>query len=308
MPPSLPVSSLSSIRQCKSQIVVAVRSFSASTASKREKLHIKAFDIRPVRPEFSWNLPEPRQSEPHPARVIKGTLPPPRNIFHRRARGKATPEFLANATPEPKRERAAPDEFVAWKRRIAEQRRTSLRESVAALDKRRQTTLTNARAMGKVRRKDRDERLNAPQREDERLTDPTIMAANQILQRGPLPDPNREARLEQMAANVGAKEDAKKEARRNALHTLYMNARSFITTEEQLNNEVDKIFVDQPFADNNDNDNPWVVWGPPPSTGELLGASRSGGRGGTSSSVNQALITGRRVKKIAEELTGGKMN
>merc|ERR1712093_865648 len=96
--------------------------------------------------------------------------------------------------------------------------------------------------------------------------------------------------------------------RRNALHTLYMNARSFITTEEELDAEIEKIFVEDPHASGNLNDNIWSVKGAPPSVLTMLSAVNNTQKKAIDFHRGPAALTGRRMKKIAEELTGGTMD
>lgn len=151
--------------------------------------------------------------------------------------------------------------------------------------------------------------VHAPQREDERLTSPTITEAVRKLQLGPVPDPEREARIAAKAERVKAKEAKREEARKNALHTLYMHARSFITTEEQLDKQIEAIFVPRPFPEGTtDTDNIWDALGPPPTVQRLLATVNHTEREAVRYHAGPGAITGQRMKKIAEELTGGKMD
>jgi len=119
-----------------------------------------------------------------------------------------------------------------------------LREGLVELYKRKKDHDGAVAVRSKAKQEDRNRRLHAPQREDERLTDPTIKEANRILQSGPIPDPNRETRVAEKAARVQAKEAAREEQRKNALHTLYMQARTFITNEEELDAKIEEIFME----------------------------------------------------------------
>lgn len=125
----------------------------------------------------------------------------------------------------------------------------------------------------------REKRLNAPQREDERLTSPTLTASLNKLSLG-LSDPDRANRVAEKAARFKVKEELKKEERRNALHTLYMNAREFITTEKQLVEEIDKVFVPSPFGkDYQGQENIWDAFGAPPTAQEMFEAFQGRRRG-----------------------------
>lgn len=161
------------------------------------------------------------------------------------------------------------------------------------------------------KRRIRDALVSAPPREDERLTSTTITAAMRQLQVGQLPDPEREQRLEEAAARAQAMEAKASAARMDALHTLYMNARSFITTEAQLNAEIDKLFVERPFEHltrGGQTDNVWDAYGPPPTVQDMLSSVNGTQKTAVLYHRGPAEVTGQRVRKMAEELTGGKMD
>lgn len=153
----------------------------------------------------------------------------------------------------------------------------------------------------------REKRLHAPQREDERLTNPTITQMTRTLQTGPVPDPDRAARVAASAQRVQAKELAREERRRDALHTLYMHARTFITTEEQLDAQIEKIFVPDPHTPGVMDDSIWTN-AAPPTIADMLSNANGSSRKAVEYHAGPAALTGRRIKKIAEELTGGKMD
>jgi hypothetical protein len=264
--------------------------------------------IGPESPKFI-EIPVPPQRQARGSRDIKGILPPPRDVFDTRGLDKTTPDFLAATTPEPKELPETEDDRIIWKRRMAAKRRANLREGILELyeRKKRQEVIVAKRSAWKVR--DREKRLKAPQREDERLTNPTITAATRTLQSGPVPDPDREARLAEKAERVKAKEALKAAQRKDALHTLYMNAREFITTEEQLDAEIEKIFVPYPFGENNEGKtNIWDAYGAPPTVQDMLSAVNNTQKLAIDFHRGPGAITGKRMKRIAEELTGGKMD
>jgi len=128
------------------------------------------------------------------------------------------------------------------------------------------------------------------------------------LQLGSVPDPRREERVAAKAERVKAKEAMREEARKNALHTLYMHARSFITTEEQLDAEIEKIFVERPFGNDAVSNNIWDAKGAPPTVQDLLSKVNRSQKNAVDYHAGPAHITGQRMKKIAEELTGGRMD
>jgi hypothetical protein len=303
MPPLIPKSSMSFLAS-GSKIIPPIRLLSTSTSLSA---------IGPENPKFI-EIPLAPQRFAHPPRVIKGTLPPPRNLFPSRKADKTTPEYLAAVTPEPTAERhfAEPsNDRIAWKRRMAASRRTNLREGIVELHKRRVEQEAAVAKLSSWRSRNRHWRLNAPQREDERLTSPTITQSTRQLQKGPLPDPGREARLAKIAENTKAKAAVDAEQRKDALHTLYMHARNFITTEEELDAEIAKIFVPYPFQENDRHSlktNIWDAHGAPPTVQDMLSTTNNTQKEAIQYHRGPALITGARLKRIGEELTGGKMD
>jgi len=191
---------------------------------------------------------------------------------------------------------------------MAESRRRNLRDGLILLRQRKDKSDKGIAERSLRKQLERDERLNAPQREDERLTGATIRIANSILQSGPVPDPQRETRLAESAAKVKALQLAREEERRSALHNLYMHARTFITTEEQLNAQVEEIFTDTPFDKNNQNDNIWDMQGAPPTIQDMLSEVNRTQRTAAKLHQGSSVVGTQRMKKIAEELTGGKMD
>ncbi|KAI9732693.1 MAG: hypothetical protein M1818_007427 [Claussenomyces sp. TS43310] len=306
MPPSLPRSSLSSLARCASISNSASSSRSFTSTALRSK-------IGPESPKF---IEIPRLLQPHaiPHRDIKGTLPAPRKLFPRRAGDKTSPEYLASVTPEPipsHQSATAPTEYVAWKRRMAENRRQNLREGLIELHKRKLRSDRIVANRSAAKRENRERRLHAPVREDERLTNPTITAATRKPQSGNLPDPNREARLAASQQRIIARAKALEEERRDSLHTLYMHARSFITTESQLNAEIEKTFKERPFEsipNKEDAKNVWDALGAPQTVQDMLSVVNNTQKTALAFHAGPAVSTGKRMIKIAEELTGGKMD
>ncbi|CZR55954.1 uncharacterized protein PAC_05842 [Phialocephala subalpina] len=299
MPPSLSRSSLSCLSRCRCpNSPIPLRTFTTTPSLS---------SIGPEDPRFI-EVPMPPQHQAPPKVDVKGTLPPPRNLFPRRAGDKTSSEYFAAVTAEPKAKEKPANDLVAWKRRMAATRRQNLREGLVELYERKVAHDKIVAGRSKGRHAAREAKLYAPQREDERLTNPTITAANSELQTGPLPDPDRAARIAEKAARVQAIEDQKAEERRDALHTLYMNARSFITTEEQLDQRIESIFTNQPFEANSEVDNIWEAAGPPTTVQEMLSVVNKTEKKAINYHQGPAVITGQRMKRIAEELTGGKMD
>ncbi|KAG9241914.1 hypothetical protein BJ878DRAFT_518314 [Calycina marina] len=305
MPPSFSHELLACLVRPKAvgQTSLTIRAFSTSTTLS---------SIGPESPKFI-DVPIPPQRDAVGTRDIKGKLPSPRDVFHRRGPtrdGRTLKQHLKLATlpPSKKRSESEPaNERIAWKRRMAESRRQNLRDGIMALQQRKHSQ-HNAMAQKSTRKQEaRDARLNAPQREDERLTNPTITAAVRDLQLGPVADPQREQRVAEKKQRVEAKEAAREETRQNALHTLYMNARSFIVTEAQLDEEIERIFVERPFGMP---DTIWDAHGRPEDVKTMLATTEDASRGAIDFYGGKMpwKETSRRMKVISEELTGGKID
>lgn len=282
----------------------------------------RAYTIAPESPRFI-PVPQPPQPSYPPKKHVKGFLPVPREIFPPRAPDKGNAQYLGAVTREPQKSadkerkwkavgpigmvKAKHLERSEWRRRMAATRRRNLREGLVELQRRRDTTQREAAIRSARKRAERQEALYREQREDERLTLPSVTQAMQKVKVGILPDPHREARIAEKRANVAATMAKQSSKRQRALHELYINARYFITTEEQLNNEIDKVFVPRPkeWGD----EEPRNIWsqGPPPTTHDMLNELRREGQGFKENDESYVAITEKRLMRIGEELTGGKM-
>jgi hypothetical protein len=285
---------------CRFQSIAIFRS------SPSRSLH----HIRPESPEYI-NVPQVRQPDRIERPVIKGTLPTPRNLFTRRAPKRTTPKYFELTTPEPSTPRAViSSPHKLYKLRLAGNRRQLLREGLKELRTRSQEETRHRKAISASNKIAREKAIIAADREDKRLTSPTIVSAMQSLQVGDIPDPDRSERLAQKAAKVQALAASREEARRDALHTLYMSARKFITTEEQLNQVIEKQFIERPFRTANSMALARSIWatGSPETVGEKLQKTRGGDVKAFSSKDRTSAVHADRMKRIAEALTGGKMD
>lgn len=122
-----------------------------------------------------------------------------------------------------------------------------------------------------------------------------------------IPDPNREQRVAEMQARVEEKEARKRADRQDALHTLYMNARSFITNEKQLDEALDSAFgtEEAPKTWGYQGPSVWHLERGSPFQGIADKMRKNTGKAGDRTGF--ADETNQRLKRIAEELTGGKM-
>lgn len=152
----------------------------------------------------------------------------------------------------------------------------------------------------------------APEREDERLTYSTVL--DSILDTKLYLDPHRFSRADRSHTKVKERDDAKREARRDALIELYTSTSSFIVQESELRAEVDKVFTNDYFRKQSQainrygtTENTWGIYGKPPSVADMLETTI-----GTSTKLidyyeSEYDRSVKRQKKIAEDLTGGGM-
>lgn len=276
--------------------------------------------IPPESPKFI-QIPKSRQPRSIYRPWVKGVLPVPRKIFRRSdSKDKTSQEYLTAVTPEPKNSRAEQINSVAdsqpramdsatWKIRQSAARRRNLRESLVELHQRKKH-IDRSKAESRARKQAESLQLaTAPEREDERLTNPTVHTALLPLCRRPLPDPHRTARLRRMQDNVQTMQREKMLQRRAMLHTLYMNARNFITRPDQLDNVIDRVF-ESPEIFLNDygrGENVWHLGFPESSLTMLQMAGRERRHKGGDRAIRVEDMTKKRLDRIGEELTGGKL-
>lgn len=287
---------MSLLRSCRAATVQA-RGFSSSAA-------------RRVGPESPNYIDVPRTVQPDlPSKKhVKGTLPVPRELFPARRADKPTEAYIAAATQPPSAETELDPhdphaQYIDWKKRMAAMRRQNLREGLTELHTRKQRTDRSMMNRSLDKQKRRDRIFRQPEREDERLTRPSIIE-EMLPKRTPvLPDPNREERLAMSRARQEAQKARKDFEKQESLQSLYMNARTFITTEAQLAAEIERAFPDGENEawrnDHQQGDNVWNL-GVPPTVQSIVNESRK------SEAARWDLIQGR-VKKLGEQITGGKL-
>ena len=267
--------------------------------------------LGPEHPRFI-EVPEPPQQTAPYLPFIKGRLPVPRDVVSgRKGKDRAGDEEIAKAAPEPKSQFRHPEgSRLEWKQKLSESRRQNLREGLKALRARTNTANRRRTEQTAQRQAEREELLHRPEREDERLTAPSHGLDLAKLMHGPPPDPNRRERLKLKAQNFDRVESIKSAQRQDALHSLYMQARSFIVTPEQLDKAVDEAFgsADKPVSFNSGTS----MWnyGKPDSLQDMLNrANQTGGRGALESAGNRSSgVQSERMRRLAEALTGGKMD
>ncbi|KAL4946654.1 hypothetical protein BDV06DRAFT_53764 [Aspergillus oleicola] len=284
-------------RQCGRRAAVQLRGFSTSSCLR----------VGPESPNF---VEVPRTIQPDlPQKLrVKGTLPVPREIFPRRRIDKPGKAYIEAVTPrsanqDPIGLDEPHAEYREWKREHADMRRKNLQEGLLELHSRKQRTDSKMEQRSQFKQMLRERVLRQPERDDERLTQPSIPAIMQPrTSTGALPDPDREERLAASLLRLEQKNLEKELDRRDSLHTLYMNARKFIVNEDQLTAEIEKVFPEKDNeawqSDSRQGENIWNL-GFPTGMAKRLSDSKTGtGRWDT--------IQGR-VKKLGEEITGGKI-
>ena len=269
--------------------------------------------IPPESPAYI-EIPRSVQSQAPYRTIIKGVLPVPRQLFPPGSRAKARKTYLDQVTREPKRSRnleaiePSTAQFIDWKARLAASRRKNLREGLLELNMRKRTQDSVVAQRSAVKQAEHERRVHAPEHEDERLTKPTVpqFMTSGIL--GQARDPGRAVRVAESRARTESVQAEKREERRNALHSLYMNARDFIVTEAEWNAKIDEVFDDKFFK--NEDTSIWDKYQShsPETVLELLSEANKMGRNAIRHNQGYATITRDRVQKIAEELTGGRMD
>lgn len=199
---------------------------------------------------------------------------------------------------------------------MAASRRQNYKEGIVALARRRErrTAWLAARSAGRLA--ERRELLEAKERDDERLTKTSVtdIMLAPLKRTGVMPDPNRAERLAEKASRVAATQEAKAQKTQAALHELYLQARNFIVTEDQLDKAIDSEFGTQT------NPREWPqnqisVWGeglPPTLQSMVEQASRASGPGGKNLNTDdidaRERLMRERLGRVAGELTGGKLD
>ncbi|GAO16722.1 uncharacterized protein UV8b_07918 [Ustilaginoidea virens] len=268
-----------------------------------------------VPPESPYyvRLPTPPQSDEIKPIRVRGHLPVPREVFPRlEGDRKVRADYIEKTAPSSTKPREGNSTAQIWKTAMAESRRNNLKDGLDALWSRR-LNLENSRNI-RVSRKFREHNKarSAAERDDDRLTRPTILES--MLDTTVYPDPSRFFRANRSRTKVMAREDSNREARRDSLMELYISASNFIVEEADLKIEIDKVFAEDCFRQKSQNDfhhsiteNTWGMHGKPPSVANMMETST-----GVSTKVmdvheSEHDRSAKRQKRIAEDLTGGKM-
>lgn len=270
----------------------------------------------PESPKF-FSLPELPQSDDKKTPPIKGRLPVPRQIFSKRAHGahKISPDFVADTAPYSRAESLGTppkSDKDAWKRLMAQSRRTALDEGVTNLWRRKLARDTKAKARADARSQRNRDAVLAPDRLDDVYTRGTITLAT--LDTRVDRDPEYAARQRASAARTAAIEADKSEARKDAIQRLYVEASQFIVSEADLAARVEAVFKEDYFAKKGKSrgvafaENKWVESGPPITVKQKMAELKGNTRFMTETYRSSSDKTTRRQKTVAGELTGGALS
>ncbi|CAM1510106.1 Fc.00g004410.m01.CDS01 [Cosmosporella sp. VM-42] len=285
------------------QLISLSRSFSTTPA---------VLNVPPESPSYI-RLPTPPQSDEKKLPRVRGHLPVPREVFPRiEGNRKVRPDYISQTAPKPAEPRKPENETQAWKMKMANTRRGNLEKGLKDLWARREKSdrRRNARVSQKFEEHNRAAR--APERKDDVLTRSTVL--DSVLDTQVYIDPDRFRRAEKSYHKTLAVQNSKREARRDALMELYINASSFIVNENELKAEIENVFSEDFFKKQGQTmgrygnaENTWDVHGKPPSIANMLEDTT-----GTSTKIMDIFESEydrsvKRQKRIAEEFTGGKM-
>lgn len=309
--PRAPLRSLSSTilpsaTSTQSTTPTAFRTFS-TTASRLE------VDIPPESPRFI-NLPELPQSSEVKLPPVKGVLPVPREIFHRRNNGshKIQAGFVDETAPRSRAEAAgeAPrSDRAAWKRALAESRRKALAAGIDKLWARKNAREGRAKQRAESHRQRNLAAANAPEGLDDVFTRGTVTAAT--LDTRVVRDPNYRERQLESQARTAALQGERAEARKDAIQRLYVEAGSFIVTEDELAKRVDEVFADDHFKKSGrwqgkyNSVNVWDAYGAPVPVRAMFAAMKGTSNRALDKYETAVSFTTQRQKMVAGELTGG---
>jgi len=235
-------------------------------------------------------------------------------VFHKRdGHRKVAPGYIEKTVPRTQAEHLGEpprNDLDAWRRRMAESRRQSLAAGLKGLYRRKERSdkISRERSTAKFERNRRA--AMAPEGLDDvltRATVPVAAALNEAMQ----PDPARFEVAERSAAVTAERQQAASEARRDALSELYIAAKDFIVTEEELEQTVEKIFTEDYFRKLGsvaiDSSNIWDARGSPITIAGMVSAVNRTQTNLISAAQTETTRTAKRQKVVAEELTGGKM-
>lgn len=298
MPPPIPLQA--GATSCRLPQTFLIPSFAAHAITAR---HNSTSAIPPESPRYI-DIPTPPQEKAVHQPFVKGVLPKPRSIFSPRGPNKTTEAYLRAVAPEPSPRTLSPSstpvsELSAWKARQAASRRENLRSSLLELAARKSREDHYNATRSAIRTAETKALRDAPETDAERFTKATLLSSQDTTGTGTFSAAYREDYRSRRLSKYTKHLARAKERRRDNLHTLYMNAGDFITTEERMREEVDKAFDDKSQF-NTEKAAGLNIWnlGVPETVSQKY-ASRQ--------NAEQKAVLRERMKRMAEALTGGKI-
>ena len=280
-------------------------------AAKRSPVVTSHEHIVPPESPAYIRFPQPAQSDETKGERIRGRLPQPREIFSKEeGQRKLTKAFMEQTVSRGKQREPTSDR-QAQKKMMADHRRRNLESGIKLLWQRKVRRDYKEAQLAKHETEANLAARAAPERKDDAMTRSTVHSS--ILDTTVHPDPKRFAEADRSRTRVANREIAKREARRDALMELYVNASDFIVSESGLRTEVERIFAEDYFKKQSNAlgkygvaENVWGAYGKPDATREWMQstAAQSGLMDEQESHYDRAA---KRQKRISEELTGGKM-
>ncbi|KAL7620150.1 hypothetical protein AAE478_009143 [Parahypoxylon ruwenzoriense] len=315
MPPILPRPSAFLPRGGAASSTISRVLYSSTAAARSSNQQA----IPPESPLFI-NVPNPPQDQSIEARrelkPIKGHLPIPRPLFkHRGNHVKKEDEWLQRSAPLPTSEKATQPPrsgIQAFKRLMAANRRENMREGIRGLYQRKQLFDKRRRERQAANLAAHKAAAATPEREDERLTRATVNEGT--LQTRVMLDPYRFERAQESRLRTEAIMQQKSEARRDAIQELYMRARSFIVTEQELETEVNRLFAPDYWkkmglsSSGFEVNNIWDLEGKPTTVADMFDEVARTSNSLVKNLESEKTRTLKRQKEVAEELTGGKLD
>lgn len=308
MPPRIPVRFPWGSRQ----FAASNSGINASAALRTFSTTAPSLALGPESPNYI-EVPKPLQPTFPLQPEVKGHLPIPRDVFKTRSKiAKESDQFIANTTKDPKK-LAQPGpyskdaEYRLYKQRLADARKSAFREGVKELHERKATTEASRTAFIQRSNTERRELAMAPRRNVDILTETTVSQGVRDYLENKLHQTPRVEVAKTRRKAYQKRMEKQDQVRRSRLHDLYINAREFIVSEEQLDSAIEKAF--------GTNENP-IRWD---TRGEIspIGTGVSPWEGGPPEGVAERMaklkggegvgLAKERVKQVAEQLTGGKM-
>ncbi|KFA65563.1 hypothetical protein S40285_04313 [Stachybotrys chlorohalonatus IBT 40285] len=269
-------------------------------------------DVPPESPTYIRLPVVPQTSDPSSIRV-RGRLPIPRNVFPGKdGYRKIRREYVEKTAPKRTNDAEPVNDVQEWKLKMANTRRDSLKSGLSNLWNRHKHGKESRTRQLRLQLAEQREAANAPERADDQMTRGTVLKA--VEDTKVYPDPDRFLRAQRSRAKVLAMENARREARRDALVELYMGASKFIVHESELQAEIEATFADDFFHKQSQTanrlgitENAWGVYGKPMSIAQMLAYTTGSSTRTIHYDETEYDRSAQRQKSVAEELTGGKM-